>query len=110
VGFPSAKTTGLEGKEEAMVQYVITPWRHQSELIEVREKLYGNGKDVAAMRDAVDLVGVWSKSALPYFSSGSLVSFWNSFSGVDENEEQALLALRSDYRIIASFAPSEYGR
>ncbi|EPE29529.1 hypothetical protein GLAREA_00689 [Glarea lozoyensis ATCC 20868] len=55
----SANTTGLEGEEAAMVQYVITPWRHQSELIEVREKLYGNGKEVAAMRDAVDLVGVW---------------------------------------------------
>jgi hypothetical protein len=55
-----------------MVQYVITPWRHQSELIEVREKLYGNAKNVEAMRDAVDLVGVWSESVslliVPYFS------------------------------------------
>jgi hypothetical protein len=44
-----------------MVQYVITPWRHQSELIEVREKLYGNAKDVEAMRGAVEVVGVWSE-------------------------------------------------
>ena len=54
-----------------MVQHVITPWRHQSELIEVREKLYGNGKDVDGMRRAVEAVGVWSRfSSL----SGSLIS------------------------------------
>ncbi|CAG8977299.1 hypothetical protein HYALB_00012584 [Hymenoscyphus albidus] len=40
-----------------MVQYVITPWRHQSELLAVREALYGEHREV--MGEGVERVGVW---------------------------------------------------
>jgi hypothetical protein len=60
-----------------MVQYVITPWRHQSELIEVREKLYGKGKDVDGMRRAVEIVGVWSR----FTSSPDIVRLLYRFRG-----------------------------
>lgn len=42
-----------------MVQYVITPWRQQSELLAVREALYGEEREV--MAEGVERVGVWSK-------------------------------------------------
>lgn len=45
-----------------MVQYVITPWRHQSELLAVREALYGEARE--AMAEGVERVGVWSKLSL----------------------------------------------
>ena len=52
-----------------MVQYVITPWRHQSELLKVRDALYGSGKDVEGMRGAVEVVGVWSMLILLFVTS-----------------------------------------
>lgn len=57
------KGKGLESVK--MVQYVITPWRHQSELLAVREALYGEGREV--MAEGVERVGVWSKLSLPFF-------------------------------------------
>ena len=44
-----------------MVQYIITPWRSQRELLEIRECFYtGPGKaDEKAQKRAVEKVSVW---------------------------------------------------
>lgn len=60
---------GEEPIRRKMVQYVITPWRCQEELIGVRERLYGKG-DVEGMRGAVELVGVWSEWCVFSFRLG----------------------------------------
>lgn len=45
-----------------MVQYVITPWRNQNELLNIRQQLYPANKssdDACARRRAVEKVSVW---------------------------------------------------
>lgn len=63
-----------------MVQYVITPWRHQAELLAVREALYGEER--GRMGEGVERVGVWSMFFHFLFFAFlllSLVWFWFSF-------------------------------
>lgn len=46
-----------------MVQYVITPWRNQNELLKVRQQLYSASRTIddgsTAKRYAVEKVSVW---------------------------------------------------
>lgn len=45
-----------------MVQYIITPWRSEAELLQVRQQLYPDPKkrqDLQSKRDAVARIMVW---------------------------------------------------
>lgn len=83
-----------------MVQYVITPWRDRSELLNVRNTLYpvpgiGKRSDDADRHKAVALVSVWvQRGNCPHLveSTAILVSAM-----LNDKAENSVYAIRAAY-------------
>ena len=41
------------------IVYIVTPWKNQTELLEVRDKLYKDGTTAVERKRAVSLINAW---------------------------------------------------